>query len=254
MIHKMMSNREIHLSVSYMCKKMMCSKSGYYLYVHRLKHPTIQEMNDEEDYKLIKLAYDYKNRNKGAKQIKMVLLNDYGVLMNLKKIKRLMKKYYLFCPFRRANLYKRMIKAMKTSSYASNHLNRNFNIQIPGRFLLTDITYVFYGKERKICYCSTVKDTATHEILAYEMSQSLNIDFVLNTINQLKEYKHIDLNRVMINSDQGAHYTSYRYIELLNNLNITRSMSRRSNCWDNASQESFFGHMKDELHLKECDS
>ncbi|MEG0931913.1 IS3 family transposase, partial [Algoriella sp.] len=87
----MMSNREIHLSVSYMCKKMMCSKSGYYLYVHRLKHPTIQEMNDEEDYKLIKLAYDYKNRNKGAKQIKMVLLNDYGVLMNLKKIKRLMK-------------------------------------------------------------------------------------------------------------------------------------------------------------------
>ena len=31
-------------------------------------------------------------------------------------------------------------------------------------------------------------------------------------------------------------------------------MSRRENCWDNAPQESFFGHMKDELHLKECDS
>lgn len=165
----MISNRENHLSVSYMCKKMMCSRSGYYLCVHRLKRPTIRETNDEEDFKLIKLAYAYKNRHKGTIQIKMVLLSDYEIVMNLKKIRRLMKKYYLFCPFRRANPYKRMMKAMKTSSHASNHLNKNFNIQIPGRFPLTDITYIFYIKERKLCYRSTVKDTATHEILAYEI-------------------------------------------------------------------------------------
>ena len=29
-------------------------------------------------------------------------------------------------------------------------------------------------------------------------------------------------------------------------------MSRRGNCWDNAPQESFFGHMKDELDIKSC--
>ena len=41
---------------------------------------------------------------------------------------------------------------------------------------------------------------------------------------------------------------------LLSELSIARSMSRRGNCWDNAPQESFFGHMKDELHLEECES
>lgn len=29
-------------------------------------------------------------------------------------------------------------------------------------------------------------------------------------------------------------------------------MSRRGNCWDNAPQESFFGHMKDEIDYKNC--
>lgn len=237
-----------------MCSYLHCSKSGYYAYEYRLTHPKLKEVSDENDFKLIKQAYDYKGRHKGARQIKMVLFNVYDTVMNLKKIRRLMRKYNLFCPIRKANPYRRMMKALKTSNYAFNHLNRNFNIQIPGRFLLTDITYIFYGKERKLCYCSTIKDSATHEILAYKISQSLNIDFVLDTVKQLPNHKFIDLNRVMINSDQGVHYTSCSYIALLNKLNITRSMSRRGNCWDNAPQESFFGHMKDELHLKECDS
>ena len=51
----------------------------------------------------------------------------------------------------------------------------------------------------------------------------------------------------MIHSDQGTHYTSLKFIQLVENSALRRSMSRRGNCWDNAPQESFFGHMKDEL-------
>ena len=39
---------------------------------------------------------------------------------------------------------------------------------------------------------------------------------------------------------------------ILKNNNITQSMSRRGNCWDNAPQESFYGHMKDEIHISKC--
>ena len=52
---------------------------------------------------------------------------------------------------------------------------------------------------------------------------------------------------VLIHSDQGCHYTSVRFRELINSYQLRQSMSRRGNCWDNAPQESFFGHMKDEL-------
>ena len=51
-----------------------------------------------------------------------------------------------------------------------------------------------------------------------------------------------------IHSDQGCHYTSIDFRDLVEKNGLTQSMSRKGNCWDNAPQESFFGHMKDELH------
>ena len=49
-----------------MCKELHVSRSGFYNYLDYQKHPTIKEVNDEEDFKLIKQAYDYRNRHKGA--------------------------------------------------------------------------------------------------------------------------------------------------------------------------------------------
>lgn len=51
----------------------------------------------------------------------------------------------------------------------------------------------------------------------------------------------------ILHSDQGCHYTSHRFIELVKSKNLRQSMSRKGNCWDNAPQESFFGHRKDEI-------
>ena len=56
----------------------------------------------------------------------------------------------------------------------------------------------------------------------------------------------------MIHSDQGFHYTSKKFRQLLKDHDLRQSMSRRGNCWDNAPQESFFGHMKDEIDVSGC--
>ncbi len=53
-----------------------------------------------------------------------------------------------------------------------------------------------------------------------------------------------------IHSDQGAHHTSPTYQKLLKKLKLRQCMSRRGNYWDNAPQESFFGHLKDEARIK----
>jgi transposase InsO family protein len=55
-----------------------------------------------------------------------------------------------------------------------------------------------------------------------------------------------------IHSDQGVHYTSPEFQNLLKSKEISQSMSRKGNCWDNAPMESFFGHMKDNIDLKNC--
>jgi len=56
----------------------------------------------------------------------------------------------------------------------------------------------------------------------------------------------------IFHSDQGMHYTHPKTRLLLAEVGFKQSMSRKGNCWDNASMETFFGHMKDELHYREC--
>ena len=100
---------------------------------------------------------------------------------------------------------------------------------------------------------STIIDACTKELLSWVLSESLEIDFVLETVKQLIEKHGTDLStETLIHSDQGSHYTSIKFIQLLKDNELRQSMSRRANCWDNAPQESFFGHMKDELDLSEC--
>ena len=176
------------------------------------------------------------------------------VVMNLKKIRRLMKKYGLKCPIRKANPYRRIAKAIGTSHVAPNLLNREFEEHGPRKVLLTDITYIINGKAPR-CYMSTIIDGCTKELLAFALSPSLEIDFVLETVNQLIEKHSITLTtETLIHSDQGSHYTSLSFIQLLKSNELRQSRSRRANCWDNAPQESFFGHMKDEIHIEACNT
>ena len=243
------------LNIKWLCSTAGVSRSGYYNYVKNLTSDKylLREEKDKEDFELILKAYQFKNRHKGARLIKMTLERDFDTIMNLKKIRRLMKKFGLICPIRKANPYRRMAKAMATNNYHDNILNREFYEAKPFEHLLTDITYIYYGPNKQKAYLSTIKDAATREILAYKLSTNLELEFVLDTVNQLKDrFGYLLSDKTLLHSDQGCHYTSIAYQQLLKQLEITQSMSRRGNCWDNAPQESFFGHMKDELHIKEC--
>ena len=177
-----------------------------------------------------------------------LLHSDPPVQMNVKKIRRLMDKYGLFCPIRKANPYRRMAKALKTSNVAGNLLNREFEAHGARKVLLTDITYVPY--HGTFCYLSTILDAFTKQIIAYRVSESLEIDFVLETVHSLVREHGISLSaETLIHSDQGCHYTSCQFIQIVRDAQLRQSMSRKGNCWDNAPQESFFGHMKDEVDL-----
>ena len=243
------------LNIKWLCSNAGVSRAGYYNYVKNLTSDKylLREEKDREDFELILKAYQFKNRHKGARLIKMTLERDFDTIMNLKKIRRLMKKFGLICPIRKANPYRRMAKAMATNNYHDNILNREFYEAKPFEHLLTDITYIYYGPNKHKAYLSTIKDAATREILAYKLSTNLELEFVLDTVNQLKDrFGYLLSDKTLLHSDQGCHYTSIAYQQLLKQIEITQSMSRRGNCWDNAPQESFFGHMKDELHIKEC--
>lgn len=251
-IHDVVSKENNMLNISMLCDIAGVSRSGYYRWVNAAEHREKQELKDRADFEIILKAYNHRGYSKGAKGIYMHLIHqEEPIVMNLKKIRRLMKKYNLICPIRKANPYRRMAKALKTSNVAENLVNREFTKYGPRKILLTDITYIPYNG--KLCYLSTILDACTKQILAYVLSDSLEVDFVLETVNILIEKHGVDITtETIIHSDQGCHYTSCSFIQLLKDKKLRQSMSRKGNCWDNAPQESFFGHMKDEIDLSNC--
>ena len=237
------------LKISTMCRIANVSRSGYYNWCASEAIRQAREEADRRDFDLILEAYRFRGYDKGARGIHMRLLHQPGIIMNVKKIRRLMDKYGLMCPIRKANPYRRMAKALKTSNVAQYLLDRKFREFGPRMVLLTDITYIPYNGT--FAYLSTILDAFTKQILSYVLSESLEVDFVLKTVNQLIEKYGVSLKaETLINSDQGCHYTSYSFIQLIKDKGLRQSMSHRGNCWDNAPQESFFGHMKDHIMEK----
>ena len=79
------------------------------------------------------------------------------------------------------------------------------------------------------------------------------IDLATDTLKKLKKNRNFKKAKdALIHSDQGVHYTHPDFQKLVKKLGFHQSMSRRGNCWDNAPQESFFGHFKDEAYIKLC--
>ena len=209
LIYEAIQHDDNALSISYMCQIAGVSRSGFYTWMSAAPARQKREDHDKADFALILDAYRFRGYAKGARSIHMRLLH-VGIIMNVKKIRRLMNKYNLFCPIRKANPYRRMAKALATNNVAPNVVNREFK-----------------QKPRSL---------------------SLKVDFVIATVGQLvAEHGSTLDNESIVHSDQGAHYTSYAFIQKLKDEEFVQSMSRRGNCWDNAPQESFFGHMKDEI-------
>jgi hypothetical protein len=101
--------------IEFLCELAGVSRSGYYNYFlpKSISTRSRQDSKDIESYTNILAAYNFKKRSKGAKQIKMTLQNEFSINYNLKRIRRIMKKYNLVCPHRKANPYRRMMKATK---------------------------------------------------------------------------------------------------------------------------------------------
>ena len=174
MIQDTLSSHDNILSVSELCRIANVSRSGYYRWAAAAESRARREAQDQNDFALILQAYNHRGYAKGARSIYMRLLHlETPVCMNLKKIRRIMNKYGLKCPIRKANPYRRMLKAMRTSHVAPNLLQREFREHGPRKILLTDITYLTYGSGQR-AYMVTILDAYTKQLLAY-MASSIKI-------------------------------------------------------------------------------
>lgn len=240
-------NKIFGFDINSLCHAARTSRAGYYKWLKSAD----QKPKDHDDYLLVREMFEKGKCKWGWRNIEMHLLQDKHTKMNHKKITRIMKKYDLITKIRRRNPYKEIMKKTQEHRTFENILNRKFNQQNPKEVLCTDITYLPHNG--RMAYLSVIKDIASKEIVGWNLAQHLHLELVFDTLENMENSHDTDSYKdALIHSDQGFHYTSPEFSKRAKNMGLIQSMSRKGNCIDNASIESFFGHFKDEVDYKSC--
>ena len=221
-----------------LCPVLALSVSGYYSWLNRQKKP---RANREPALKVAILTVHQKSRETyGAERIRASLV-EKGISVGMWTVKKLRREMGLVCRQRRH--WKQKAWSMEQLPAAPNILNRQFHVVRSNTIWMSDITYI--RTREGWLYVAGIKDGCTKEIIGYAFSSQMTASLVLQAVRKALE-KCRPSGNLVLHSDQGGQYRSAAYTKFLKKNNITISMSRRGNCYDNAPMESFWGLLKTE--------
>jgi len=222
---------------------MKVHRSGYYQW---LKQPiSNREVENQKLLTYIKKAYKESGGVYGSRNIHKDL-QELGIYVNKKRVARLMSEAKLYG----VGTYKRKpySKVGTMNKAHPNYVQQCFVVHKPNDIWVSDITYI-RTKEGWL-YLAVVLDLFSRKIIGWATSHRQTTSLIAKALKiATKRLKSTD--KVILHSDQGSQYSSQDYIKLAKKYNITLSMSRRGNCYDNAVAESFFKTLKKELVRKQ---
>jgi transposase InsO family protein len=221
-----------------MCAVLEISPKTYYKYRNK-------EDPDYYDYLIIKEIFDDSKGTYGYRRIVEGLEIKYGVVMNGKKVLRIMKKYNLIPEYHRKAKNKNKNTRIE-ENVKVDLLKRDFKVAKANKAWITDITYLIF--EGKRAYLSTILDLYNRKVIAYQISKRNDNKLVMDTLNAAIA-KQKDVQGLIIHSDQGFQYTSHEYKVICESNGIQISMSRKGTPIDASPIESFHSILKKEtLH------
>ena len=233
-------------------KRLGITRSVYYLYVKDKDFGLGGERKkeaDRRDAEIVRMAFDYKGFRKGSRLVYMLLPRLAGRTMSLKRIRRLMKEHGMDSGIRGPNEARRQARKQLDDTIKPNILRRRFRLHRPNTVRVTDVTCLDYGDDNR-AYGSALMDPVTSILIAFVISESNDLDMALATLREADSRPCADGG--IFHSDMGTLYRTGDFQKEILERNLAQSMSKKGNCWDNATQESFFGHFKDECDYRAC--
>ena len=222
-----------------MCKVLEVSRSSYY---HWQKHRSTQRRIEEE--KLIVLLRKHYQLSKGRYGLLKLVksIRTEGVIVNKKRIYRLMRKHGIYSRTRRK--FKVTTKQGQGARFSENLLEGKFQATRANEIWTSDITYI-RTKEGWL-YLAVVLDIYSRQVIGWSIMERVSADLVVKALTMAI------INRkpgkdIIFHSDRGSQYTSNRVRSILKLYEFRQSMSGKGNCYDNAITETFFSILKKEL-------
>lgn len=222
-----------------MCRLLEVSRSGYYRWKGREDSPRARRKAEAE--MLVKDTYEEFEAIYGAPRITKEL-NDLGFPCSVNYIAKIMQENSLLA--RNGKAFNYGSHSLTMNNVADNLLWRDFFADKPNQKWVTDITYIWV--DGQWIYLAAVMDLYSRRIVGWSLDTSMTVDLIKNAM-QIALDNRMASPGLIVHSDRGVQYRSNEYVDFLEKASVTRSMSRKGNCWDNAAMESFFSRLKVEL-------
>lgn len=220
-----------------MCKALNLARSGYYAWCKRTISPRTQE--NEILSQQIKQIHQASRETYGSPRIHASLVAT-GFQVGRQRVVRLMAKLGICACSKRK--YKVTTDSGHDLPIAENVLDRDFTMTEPDRGWVADMTYVWTTEGW--LYLAVIIDLFSRRVVGWSMAEYMRTELVLTALDSALGQRIPAQTGLVFHSDR---YASGDYQAALQKADITCSMSRRANCWDNAVAESFFGTLKTEL-------
>ena len=226
-----------------MCKLYQISRRSYYTWLNK---PISKKEQRRKALKMdIHRIYFNSKCRYGSPRITKEL-NQEGIPASKVLVAKLMRELGLKSIVRRK--YKITTDSSHKYRVVANVLNRMFTVKESNMAWVSDLTYI--STKEGWLYLTTVIDLFDRKVIGWAMSETMQtVDTTLSAFKMAKINRPIlNHQKLIFHSDRGIQYASEDFTkELDKHKNITRSMSRKGNCWDNAVAESFFKTLKTEL-------
>ena len=219
-----------------MCKVYGIYRSSYY---YQLEQASVVNTERERLKGRIIELHKASRGAAGSRTLSVALKNE-GESVGRYMAGSLMVETGIESKQRRKHRYR---QAAVESVIAPNHLGREFTVNRPNEIWCGDVTYIWAGTYW--VYLAVVLDLCTRRVVGWALSSRPDSKLTRQALTMAYESRSRPKG-IMFHSDQGCHYTSLAFRQLLWQYQMKQSMSRRGNCWDNAPMERFFGSLKSE--------
>lgn len=229
--------------VTFLCKVLEVGKSGFYAWLSREQSPRV-----EANQRLlieIRAIHQESREAYGSPRV-FSALKKKGISCGKHRVAGLMRKHNI------RSVHKRKYKMTTDSNHrypvSENILDRQFEVSKPNTCWVSDITYI--PTHEGWLYLSVVLDLFNREVVGWSMGSRMTRQLVVDALAMAIDNRSLE-DGLLHHSDRGSQYASVEFQEILADRNISCSMSRKGNCYDNAVVESFFHTLKVEcVHRK----
>ena len=221
-----------------MCRVLKVSRSSYYKHLNKVESKRNIE-NKRLKELIIKIYKDSKKRY-GAPKIHKILISQ-GETISLKRVQRLMNDLEIksiVCKKYKPHSSKTKIEEKE------NILKRDFSTTTINEKWVTDITYIHTLRDGG-CYLASVMDLHSRKIIGYAFDKVMDADLAIRAVKNAYECQKPN-KEVILHSDLGSQYTSFKFAEYISSIKIVHSFSSKGNPYDNACIESFYATLKKE--------